>query len=152
MVLDLRPAAVIDVRSGATRDGVLTSWDFRNLNSGAAGLHSPYRSADERIEYQPAESPLAQGSYRALAATANTFARESQIDELAVACGVDPVEFRLRNLADERLADVLRASAERAGWGSVRSVPGHRQVVGQTPLRRPAPAPYPWRPGVPPGS
>ncbi len=120
----LRPAAVIDVRSGASRDGGLTAWDFRNLNSGAAGLDSPYRCADERIEFQPAESPLAQGSYRALAATANAFARESHVDELAAACGIDPVEFRLGNLADERLADVLRAAAERAGWGSSRTVGG----------------------------
>ena len=49
-------------------------------------------------------SPLAQGSYRALAATANNFARESHLDELAAAAGADPVEFRLRHLDDERLA------------------------------------------------
>jgi len=120
----LRPAAVIDVRSAATRDGDLTAWDFRNLNSGAAGIGNPYRCADERIEFRPADSPLAQGSYRALAATANAFARESQIDELANACGVDPIEFRVRNLDDERLADVLRAAADRVGWNATRDGQG----------------------------
>ena len=47
--------------------------------------------------------PLRQGSYRALAATANHFARESAMDELAAAMGVDPLALRLQHLADERL-------------------------------------------------
>jgi len=71
---------------------------------------------NQKIDNQPADSPLAQGSYRALAATANNFARESHMDELASRVGADPVEYRLRQLADDRLADVLRAVAQRAGW------------------------------------
>jgi isoquinoline 1-oxidoreductase len=112
----LRPAAVIDVAAGATTGGELTAWTFANVNSGPAAITTPYRVANQRIDYQPAQSPLAQGSYRALAATANNFARESHIDELAHRLGRDPVEFRLANLADERLAVVLRAAAERVGW------------------------------------
>ena len=38
---------------------------------------TPYRVPNQAIGYQPAAAPLAQGSYRALAATANNFARES---------------------------------------------------------------------------
>ncbi len=110
-----RPAAVIDVAAGA-RGGVLTAWSFTNINAGAAGIESPYTAPHRRIEFQPAESPLRQGSYRALAATANHFARESHIDELAHRLGADPVEFRLHHLADERLVEVLRAAADRAGW------------------------------------
>jgi nicotinate dehydrogenase subunit B len=112
----VRPAAVIDVRSGAFRDGTITAWDFSNFNSGAAGLGCPYEVPDRRIAFQPADSPLPQGPYRALAATANHFARESHIDELAHALDLDPLELRLRNLRDERLVAVLRAAAERAGW------------------------------------
>ncbi len=81
-----------------------------------AGIGTPYRVADLRIEYAPADSPLLQGSYRGLAATANNFARESIIDELAWQLGQDPVTFRLRNLADDRLAAVLRAVADHIGW------------------------------------
>jgi isoquinoline 1-oxidoreductase len=114
----LRPAAVIDVAAGATSDGELTAWTFTNINSGQAAIRTPYRVANQRIDYQPAESPLAQASYRALAATANNFARESHMDELAHRLGRDPVEFRLANLADERLAAVLRAAAERFGWAT----------------------------------
>jgi isoquinoline 1-oxidoreductase len=116
----VRPAAVIDVRCGARRDGTITAWDFANVNSGAAGLASPYDVADQRISFQPADSPLPQGPYRALAATANHFARESHLDELAHALGLDPLELRLRNLSDERLAAVLRAAAERAQWTELR--------------------------------
>jgi isoquinoline 1-oxidoreductase len=111
-----RPAAVIDIRSGARTDGTLTAWEFTNLNSGARAIEPPYRVSKRRITYQPADSPLRQGSYRALSATANTFARESHLDELAHRLGVDPVEWRLRNLTDDRLASVLQAAVDRAGW------------------------------------
>jgi CO/xanthine dehydrogenase Mo-binding subunit/aerobic-type carbon monoxide dehydrogenase small subunit (CoxS/CutS family) len=111
----LRPMAVIDIRAGADPGGSVTGWDFTDINAGAQGTAFPYRCADWRIRYQPAASPLAQGPYRALAAVANTFARESCVDELAHAVGTDPLAFRLRHLADERLADVLRAAAARSG-------------------------------------
>jgi CO/xanthine dehydrogenase Mo-binding subunit/aerobic-type carbon monoxide dehydrogenase small subunit (CoxS/CutS family) len=113
----LRPAAVIDVAGAAGAAGRLTGWSVTNINSGAVGIVPPYRIGAVRAQYQPAVSPLAQGAYRALAATANSFARESMIDELATAAGLDPVEFRLRNLGDDRLAAVLRAAAAGIGWG-----------------------------------
>jgi isoquinoline 1-oxidoreductase len=120
----LRPAAVIDVRA-AGRDGALVAWDFTNINSGAAGLASPYAVGNLRERYQPAESPLPQGSYRALAATANTFARESHVDDLAAALSVDPVEFRLRHLIDPRLVHVLTTLSERIDWPQRARRPGY---------------------------
>src|SRR5262249_52744422 len=63
-----RPAAVIDVQSGA-RDGALTAFEFTNINAGAAGIGTPYDIPNQRIVFQPADSPLRQGSYRGLAAT-----------------------------------------------------------------------------------
>ncbi|MGC8634957.1 MAG: molybdopterin cofactor-binding domain-containing protein [Candidatus Limnocylindrales bacterium] len=112
-----RPFAVIDVRAGATAEGRLRAWSFVNLNSGPNALDTPYEVRDRRVDFQPAVSPLRTGSYRALAATANNFARESAMDELAHRLGVDPLEFRLQHLGDERLAATLRSAAERAGWG-----------------------------------
>jgi nicotinate dehydrogenase subunit B len=112
----LRPAALVDIRSSADGSGELTGWSHLNINSGAVGVQTPYHVPQQRIVYQPADSPLPQGSYRALAATANNFARESHMDELAHRLGTDPLEFRLRHLRDPRLADVLRAAAERLGW------------------------------------
>jgi isoquinoline 1-oxidoreductase len=112
----VRPAAVIDIRSGARSDGSLSAWEFLNIGAGAAGIGCPYEVPNQTIGYQPAHSPLRQGPYRGVGATANHFARESHLDELAHRLGADPVELRLRHLEDERLADVLRAAAERAGW------------------------------------
>ncbi len=120
-----RPAGVIDVASGARADGTLTAWEFCNWNSGAAAMRTPYVVPNQRIVFQPALAPLRQGSYRALAATANHFARESHMDELAHALGMDPCAFRLRNLGDERLRAVLTAAAERFGWGRATPAAGH---------------------------
>jgi len=111
-----RPLAVVDIRSAMEKDGTITAWQFEVLNAGSAAASLPYRVPNQKIDNQPADSPLAQASYRALAASANNFARESHIDELAERVGADPVEFRLRQLADDRVAAVLRAVAERAGW------------------------------------
>jgi len=106
----VRPMAVIDIRAALDADGRVAAWDLKNINAGPQGTAFPYAAASWRLRYQPAASPLAQGSYRALGATANTFARESAIDELAHAAHCDPLRFRLDRLTDERLATVLRAA------------------------------------------
>ena len=122
----LRPAGVIDVCAGTRDDGTLTAWECRNYNSGAAGLRSPYAVPDQQTEFHEATSPLRQGSYRALAATANHFARECHMDDLARAHGLDPLTFRLLNLQDDRLRAVLEAAAERFDWqGRPGAAPGH---------------------------
>ena len=113
-----RPASVIDIRSGLNAKGRVVAWDFTNINSGPFGIRPPYEIRNQRLSYQPADSPLRQGSYRALAATANTFARESHMDELAAAAGIDPISFRLIHLSDERGAAVLNAAATGIRWGS----------------------------------
>jgi isoquinoline 1-oxidoreductase len=120
----VRPMAVIDIRAGLDDQGEIAAFDLTNVNAGPQGTFFPYTSKSWRVRYQPAASPLAQGSYRALAATANTFARESALDELACACGYDPLRFRLDRLADDRLAAVLDAAAARFGWD-----PGRGQGV-----------------------
>jgi CO/xanthine dehydrogenase Mo-binding subunit len=118
-----RPAGVIDVRSGVGSDARITAWEFHNYNSGPSAIQTPYDVPHQRIEFHAALSPLRQGSYRGLAATANHFARETHMDELASALGLDPLEFRLRNLKDPRLRGVLQAAAERFAWGKVRASP-----------------------------
>ena len=121
----LRPAGVIDVCADTGKDGTLTQWEFHNYNSGAAGIRSPYEVPDQQTEFHEVMSPLRQGSYRALAATGNHFVRESHMDDLAHAHGMDPLRFRLHNLQDDRLRSVLMAAAERFGWEGRRAAPGH---------------------------
>jgi nicotinate dehydrogenase subunit B len=112
-----RPAGVIDVASGVRADGTITAWEFHNYNSGSAGIRTYYEIPNQRIVFHETQSPLRQGSYRALAATANHFARESHMDELAHAVKMDALEFRLKNLKDERLRAVFEAAAKQFGWG-----------------------------------
>jgi isoquinoline 1-oxidoreductase len=111
-----RPAGVIEIRGAAQKDGVVTAWDYHNYNSGTAAIRSPYEIANQRVAFHPSRSPLRQGSYRGLAATANHFARESHMDDLAHAVGLDPLAFRLKNLRDDRLIAVLNAAAGKFGW------------------------------------
>ena len=117
-----RPAGVIDVKSAAAADGSLSAWEFHNYNSGAAGIRPYYEIPNQRIIFHSVESPLRQGSYRALAATANHFARESHIDELAHALTMDPLDFRLKNLKNERLRAVFQAGADKFNWGAKKQI------------------------------
>ncbi len=118
-----RPAGLIEIRAAAQKDGKLIAWEHHNYNSGSAGIATPYSVPNQLIQYHPAKSPLRQGSYRALASTANHFARESHMDALAHAAGIDPLEFRLKNLEDARLRAVFQAAAEKFGWGRSKSTP-----------------------------
>jgi nicotinate dehydrogenase subunit B len=118
-----RPAGAIDIRGAVNQDGKLVAWDYHNYNSGGSGLDTPYEVADKNVAFHSTLSPLRQGSYRGLAATANHFARESHMDDLAHAAGMDPLAFRCLNLKDERMIAVLRAAAERFGWGKAASTP-----------------------------
>jgi nicotinate dehydrogenase subunit B len=125
-----RPAGVIEIMSGVAADGALTAWEFHNYNSGAAGIGTPYTVANQHIEFHPVRSPLRQGSYRGLAATANHFARESHMDDLAHAAAMDPLEFRLKNISDPRLRDVFQAAAKSFGWPAKKIKPGQGFGLG----------------------
>lgn len=114
----VRPAGLIEIVGGVGADGALTAWEHHNYNSGAVGILTPYTVPNQRSVFHPTLAPLRQGSYRALAATANAFARETHMDELAALLGADPLTFRLQNLRNDRLRAVFEAAAERFGWGA----------------------------------
>ncbi len=120
-----RPAGVIDIRSGVKADGTLTAWEFHNYNSGGSGIGTPYTVANQTTPFHAVASPLRQGSYRGLAATANHFARESHMDDLAALVRMDPLAFRLKNLQDDRIQAVLKAAADQFGWGKSKPAAGH---------------------------
>lgn len=111
-----RPAALIEIETAASKEGRITAWRHRNYNAGAPGLPPPYAVADQSNEFWRTPAPYRQGSYRALASTANNFARESHIDERAAGFNRDSVEYRLSHIEDARLREVLERGAARFKW------------------------------------
>jgi len=120
-----RPGGLIEVHGAVNPDGTLASWEFHNYNSGPSGLQTPYEVAQKTEQVHNADTPLRQGSYRGLAGTANHFVRECYMDELAHSAKLDPLEFRLKNLKNARLRQVLQAAVDKFGWQAKKKTAGH---------------------------
>ncbi len=89
-----------------------------NYGSGCVGTScgSTGNIRSERILSHSIDSPFFTGPLRSPARLQNTFANECFMDELAAASKIDPVDYRLRHLADQRLIDVVNAAAKAASW------------------------------------
>jgi isoquinoline 1-oxidoreductase len=118
-----RPAAIVKIRSGLDPKGRVAFWDYDVYFAGERGAPHFYDLANHRTSIHGAgwrapagTHPFATGAWRAPGNNTNSFARESQIDIMAAAASVDPVEFRLRHLKEPRAIAVLRAAADRFGW------------------------------------
>ncbi len=136
-------AQLMDVQGGLNADGTVAAYDFTTSypSNGAPTLallltrtiepvaqafemgdrtaRPPYDFANLRVSVKDM-APIVRASWlRGVSALPNSFAHESYIDELATAAGVDPVDYRLRNLnqqSDPRAAELIRATAQKAGW------------------------------------
>jgi isoquinoline 1-oxidoreductase len=118
-----RPAATIKFVSGMDEGGKLTLWDYQVYGAGARGSDVFYDVPNKSVrvygEWGRAPAgmhPFAVGAWRAPAANSNRFAAEQQMDIMAAAAGMDPLEFRLMNTTDSRMLSVLRTIKEAAGW------------------------------------
>ena len=133
-------AQLMQVNGGLTGDGSVAAYDFQTSypSNGAPTLallltrtiepsaqayemgdrtaRPPYGYANLRVSVNDMAPMLRASWLRGVSALPNAFAHESYIDELATAAGVDPVEFRLRYLAEPRAAELVRATAARANW------------------------------------
>jgi nicotinate dehydrogenase subunit B len=133
-------AQLMQVNGGLNADGTVAAYDFQTsypsnasptlallltrtiepvaqaFEMGDRTARPPYDYANLRVAVNDM-APLVRASWlRGVSALPNSFAHESYIDELATAAGVDPVEFRLRYLQDPRAAELLKATADKAGW------------------------------------
>ena len=133
-------AQLLDVKGGLNEDGGIAAYDFatRYPSNGApmlalllTGRIAPQpavfemgdRTAIPPYDYDHMRvvahdmPPIVRASWlRGVSALPNSFAHESFIDECADEAGVDPIEYRLRYLKDQRAIDLVHAVAERAGW------------------------------------
>jgi len=136
-----RAMAVHRVRAGADADGRLTAWHqqivaaptsvnlpfvrdvmFTNgvdFFTTTGAVDPPYAVENFRLESTNFESRISTMVWRSVGNSHTEFARESAIDELAIAAGRDPVDLRRELLADSpRTVRALELAAEAAGWGS----------------------------------
>jgi nicotinate dehydrogenase subunit B len=119
-----RPASIVKIRSGLEpAKKTIGLWDYKVYCAGERGAAQFYTVPHHRTAWTGGWSgnsgalhPFSVGAWRAPGASSNAFGRESHVDVLAAKAGVDPVEFRLRNLADPRMLGVLNAAAKKFGW------------------------------------
>ena len=117
-----RPAAVVKIKSGITESGKAVLWDYSVYFAGERGSTLFYDVPHHRTAVcgewgrGGGAHPFATGPWRAPSNNTNTFARESHIDVMAAKAGMDPLEFRLKNLKDERMIRTLKAAADKFGW------------------------------------
>jgi CO/xanthine dehydrogenase Mo-binding subunit len=147
-----RQGTVIELKTGVTRDGRLTARQgriyfdtgaFAGSGPGVASvatmvLAGPYRTPNLHLEgYAVYTNKTNCGSYRAPSGPQANFAVESQMDIIADALGIDPLELRLRNIVHEGdegptgqvltavgLEECLRRAADAIGWPDRRPGPG----------------------------
>jgi isoquinoline 1-oxidoreductase len=118
-----RPAAIVKIRSGISDAGKINLWDYNVYYAGERGSKQFYNIPNHQTVVYSSNltgvagtHPFATGPWRAPGANTNTFARESQIDIMAAKAGIDPLEFRLQNLSDNKMIRVLNTAADAFGW------------------------------------
>lgn len=130
---NFHPAAVIKIKSGIDSSGLIRLWDYHVYYAGTRGSETIYDVPNAKTtEYSrnkdaPPVHPFSTGPWRAPNNNTNTFAREVQVDIMASAAGIDPLEFRLKILRDEKMIACLRAVAEKFGYVAGKS-PGGRGI------------------------
>ncbi len=121
-----RPAAVLKVNSGVTKDGIIKYWDFKTYCAGDRGTELFYGIPNHKTTSLDKSDihPFGTGAWRAPGNYSNTFARESQIDIMAYKIGMDPLELRIKNINDKRALNSLKLAADKFGWSAEKPTKG----------------------------
>jgi len=126
----LDPACVVKIASAVDGEGRITAWDYDVYFAGDRAAEVFYDIPNVRLRTFGGwmggtnAHRFSVGPWRAPGANMNVFARESHIDIMAAAAGVDPLDFRLRNTKDERARRVLQEAARKLGWTPARGPSG----------------------------
>jgi len=126
-----RSAAVVKINSGITKDGTIRFWDFNAYCSGARGTDPFYGIPHHKTTTYEGDDvhPFGVGAWRAPGNPTNTFARESHIDIMAHKIGMDPLEFRLKNVSEKRARRSLEVAANKFGWTNSNLPDGHGKGI-----------------------
>jgi nicotinate dehydrogenase subunit B len=128
------PAAVVKISSGLDASGRMVFWDYQVLFAGERSSQNFYDVPHLRTVSHGGFSggsvhPFPTGAWRGPGSNTNIFARESHVDIMASKAGMDPLEFRLRNLTDQRMIRVLKAAAGQFGWKPAKAPSGRGHGV-----------------------
>ena len=128
------PAAVITIASSFDNAGKITMWDYHVYAAGTRSAEMIYDVPNVSIRTHLGRGstnvhPFATGPWRAPGAGMNVFGRESQIDIMAAAAKLDPLEFRMRNAKDERLRRALKTAADALGWKAAPGPSGQGRAI-----------------------
>jgi nicotinate dehydrogenase subunit B len=130
------PAAIVKISSGLNEAGRIVFWDYQVSFAGERSSQNLYDVPNLRtvshggfMSGGASPHPFRTGAWRGPGSNTNIFARESQIDLMASKAGVDPVEFRLNNLTDQRMIRVLKAASEKFSWKPSKAPSGRGHSV-----------------------
>lgn len=142
-----RPMGLVRASAGLDAAKAVVGWQYRNVSPSIQAQRGsvlaatgdsqgyeasnalPYAFGARLTEYVTHPSPIPVGYWRSVGASINTFAVESLIDELALAAGEDPYQFRRTRMTDPRWLAVLDAVASAARWGTPVSGGGARGIA-----------------------
>jgi isoquinoline 1-oxidoreductase len=112
-----RPAALVQLKSGLDNQGRITFWDCEILFTGSRSSEPIYNIPHYSVKTRSSGRvhPFNTGAWRGPGSNTNVFAMESHTDELALAAGLNPFDFRMKNLSDKRMIRVLREVADKFG-------------------------------------
>lgn len=115
-----RPAVASRFRVALDDEGQISAWEnvYHDKHEPAEAPVIPYAVASQKIHYVDSPTHVPFGPWRSVDHSQHGFFTEAFFDEVAVAAGKDPYEYRMSLLVDKpRHQNVLRTAAERAGWG-----------------------------------
>jgi nicotinate dehydrogenase subunit B len=125
-----QPAAVVKIQSGLDSANRIAFWDYHVFFAGDRSSQNIYDVNHNRVVSRGSgfggggPHPFGTGAWRGPGSNTNIFARESHIDIMAAKAGMDPLEFRLKNLADARMIRVVKAAADKFGWTPAKAPSG----------------------------
>jgi nicotinate dehydrogenase subunit B len=130
-----QPAAVVKISSGLDVSNKITFWDYHVFFAGERSSQNIYEVPNLRTVSRGTgfggggPHPFTTGAWRGPGSNTNIFARESHMDIMAAKIQMDPLEFRLRNLADARMVRVVKAAAEKFAWKPAKTPSGQGRGV-----------------------
>lgn len=117
-----RPMSRHTLRGAVDAGGKAVGWSHQMVQANGRGNDGradiPYEIPDASMSRKSIPSPVPNGAWRSVEHSQVIFANECFIDELALAAGKDPYEFRKSLIKDQRLLKVLDTVAQRSGWGT----------------------------------